>query len=334
MTPRYSVIVPVYNRPTEVAELLASLARQQYSNFEVVLVEDGSAQKSDAIARQYADRLTIQYFYKTNGGPGPARNYGAERAAGQYFIFLDSDCLVPPGYFEALDQHLANHTTDAFGGPDAAHPDFTPIQKAINYAMTAFITTGGIRGGGKASMEKFKPRSFNMGMTRQAFQQTGGFAALRFGEDIDLSLRIEANNLNTALVERAFVYHKRRTDFKKFYKQIFNSGMARIVLNQLHPGTLKVVHLLPTAFTLGVFGCVALAALLWHWWPLLPMALFITLVLGGATLHNKSLWVGLLAVPAAFIQLMAYGFGFIKAFWMAKIRRRRIHYAFLDNFYE
>ena len=247
---KYSVIIPVYNRPDEVNELLESLTLQTCKDFEVVVVEDGSSIPCQEVVEKYSDRLDIHYYNKPNSGPGQTRNYGAERSHGEYLIILDSDCILPPGYFEAVEKELQSSPTDAFGGPDRAHASFTDIQKAINYSMTSFFTTGGIRGG-KKKMDKFYPRSFNMGVRRSVYQTLGGFSKMRFGEDIDFSIRIFKAGYRCRLFPSAWVYHKRRTDLKKFFKQVHNSGIARINLYKKYPESLKLVHLLPALFTLG-----------------------------------------------------------------------------------
>ena len=248
---RYSVIIPVYNRPDEVDELLQSLTVQCFKDFEVVIVEDGSSIPCKEVADRYTDRLDIKYFSKPNSGPGQTRNYGAERSEGEYFIILDSDVILPEGYFDAIEKELQSSPADAFGGPDRAHDSFTDIQKAINYSMTSFFTTGGIRGG-KKKMDKFYPRSFNMGIRREVYEALGGFSKMRFGEDIDFSIRIFKGGYTCRLFPDAWVYHKRRTDLKKFFKQVHNSGIARINLYKKYPDSLKLVHWLPAVFTLGV----------------------------------------------------------------------------------
>ena len=240
----YSIIVPVYNRPDEVAELLESLTAQTVKDFEVIIVEDGSERDCRAVAEQYAGKLDVRYFAKKNSGPGPSRNYGAERAKGEWLIVLDSDVVVPPGYLQAIADELASAPADAFGGPDRAHPSFTDTQKAISYSMTSFFTTGGIRGG-KKKLDKFYPRSFNMGVRRDVYLRLGGFSKMRFGEDIDFSLRIVGAGCRCRLFPGAWVWHKRRTDMRKFFRQVYNSGIARINLQKRHPGSLKLVHLLP-----------------------------------------------------------------------------------------
>ena len=226
---RYSVIIPVYNRPDEVDELLQSLTEQSFKDFEVVIVEDGSSIPCKEVVGTYQDKLDIHYYNKPNSGPGQTRNYGAERSAGEYLIILDSDCILPAGYLAAIEKELQASPADAFGGPDRAHESFTDIQKAINYSMTSFFTTGGIRGG-KKKMDKFYPRSFNMGVKRDVYAALGGFSKMRFGEDIDFSIRIFKGGYRCRLFPDAWVYHKRRTDLKKFFKQVHNSGIARINL--------------------------------------------------------------------------------------------------------
>lgn len=328
---RYSFIIPVYNRPDEVDELLQSLLQQTFHDFEVIVVEDGSSVPCRDVTLKYADRLDLHYYTKPNSGPGQTRNYGAERSHGEYLIILDSDCILPPGYLDAVEAELQAAPADAFGGPDRAHASFTPIQKAINYSMTSFFTTGGIRGGNK-KMDKFYPRSFNMGIRRDVYQALGGFSRMRFGEDIDLSIRIFKGGYRCRLFPGAWVYHKRRTDLKKFFKQVHNSGIARINLEKRHPGSMKLVHTLPAVFTLG---CAALlAGELFYKWSLVPLALYALLVLADCTAHEKSLRVGLLAIAAAFVQLIGYGTGF----WIAAFRRYVLKQdefaAFSKNFYK
>jgi len=356
---RYSIIVPVYNRPEEVAELLQSLSKQTFRDFDVHIVEDGSDIPCREVCDHFSNRLDIHYYVKENGGPGAARNYGAERATGDYFIVLDSDVVLPPTYLAAIEAELTSlpleggagrGACDAFGGPDRAHPDFTPVQKAISYSMTSFFTTGGIRGG-KQKLDKFYPRSFNMGVSRAMWQQLGGFRKMRFGEDIDFSYRLCKAGARCRLFPDAWVWHKRRTDFRKFFRQVRNSGVARINLQLLHPGSMKLVHMLPALFTVGcvlltllfVFGLVlaimglstltaegcnmglivvyfggALMLL-----SLLPLLLYSLLILIDSSIRNRSLLVGFLSIPASFIQLLGYGTGFLSAFWKRMVLKKR-----------
>lgn len=328
----FSIIIPVYNRPQEVKELLDSLVVQACKDFEVIIVEDGSAVRCDRIVEQYKSVIDIRYFYKENSGPGLSRNYGAERAEGKYVIFLDSDCIVPSQYTQVVQQACLNAGVDAFGGPDRAHDSFTKVQKAINYSMTSFFTTGGIRGQ-KKSMEKFHPRSFNMGFSKEVFQFTGGFGGLRFGEDIDMSIRIMEGGFNTCLLPEAYVYHKRRTSFRKFFKQVYNSGMARINLFRLHPHSLKPVHFLPSAFVVGCVACLAATCFLSLYW-ILPFVLLVFLFFADSLCLNKSLKVASLSVVASFIQLTAYGIGFIHALILFGILHRHPRGMFIKNFYK
>ncbi|RYD99353.1 MAG: glycosyltransferase [Sphingobacteriales bacterium] len=326
-----SLIVPVYNRPQEVEELLGSLLLQSNKDFEVVIVEDGSSLPCAEVVDRYADKLRISYYTKPNSGPGQSRNYGAARAKGNYFIFLDSDCVIPEDYTKAVYLSLEQQYVDAFGGPDAAHENFTDFQKAINYSMTSVITTGGIRGGGE-KMDKFFPRSFNMGYSKAVFEQTGGFGKVRFGEDIDMSIRILSNGFTTRLIREAFVYHKRRSTFRQFFKQVHNSGIARINLNKRHPGTLKLVHALPAVFTLGVVFL--MIAAIFCWWFILPLLFFFLVIFADASLRNKSLKIGWLSMWVSFVQLTGYGSGFIIAFIRRHILGQDEFASFEKTFYK
>ncbi len=309
--PYFSVIIPVYNRPAEVEDLLRSLAEQTCSDFEVYIVEDGSTVRCDEVAARYNDRLNLHYHYKDNEGRSIARNYGIERACGDYFIFFDSDCVIPPQYFATLKAELEKEYVDCFGGPDAASDDFTDVQKAINFSMTSFLTTGGIRGG-KVQLEKFVPRSFNMGYSRKVWEKVGGFREM-FSEDIDMSTRVRQAGFTTRLIRDAYVYHKRRVDLKKFARQTYVFGMSRITLKLLYPDSLKLVHCLPAVFVLGCLMLILLA-IFWRWWAILPLALYVVLLWISALIKTKSLKIASIAVVSSFIQLGAYGFGFIKAF--------------------
>ena len=328
---KYSFIIPVYNRPDEVDELLDSLTRQTFREFEVVVVEDGSVVPCKDIVDKYADRLSIHYYNKANSGPGQTRNYGVDRANGEYMLILDSDCILPDRYLEAVESELDKQKADAFGGPDRAHESFTDVQKAINYAMTSFFTTGGIRGG-KKKLDKFYPRSFNMGVRKDVYQALGGFSKMRFGEDIDFSIRIFKGGYQCRLFPEAWVWHKRRTDLKKFFKQVHNSGIARINLYKKYPESLKLVHMLPALFTLGVVF-LFLASLFWGG-SLSLLFLFALIVFVDASMQNKSLKIGLLAIAASFIQLTGYGTGFLRAWWKRCVCGKSEFAAFEKNFYQ
>ena len=363
---KYSIIVPVYNRPDEVDELLLSLTMQTLKDMEVIIVEDGSTQPCDSVVRRYAGKLPLRYYTKENSGPGQTRNYGAEHSQGDFLIFLDSDCVLPPNFLQAVDDELKREECDAWGGPDKAHENFTPVQKAISYSMTSFLTTGGIRGGKKQMDAKFYPRSFNLGIRSSLYRQLGGFSSMRFGEDIDLSIRIYKSGAKCRLFPEAWVWHKRRTDFRKFFKQVHNSGIARINLMKRHPGSLKLVHLLPMVFTLGTFACLLLAFLfmllalvgliaLWGMPKpgcvngpmlfifggvfgmllfLLPLLLFALIVFIDSSIRNKSIRIGFLSIWSSFIQLIGYGTGFLRAWWLRCVCGRNEELqAFKNNFY-
>ncbi|MBR1803383.1 MAG: glycosyltransferase [Muribaculaceae bacterium] len=319
--PYFSVIVPVYNRPAEVEDLMRSLAEQSLQDFEVMIVEDGSTVPCQDVVARYADRVDVHYYYKDNEGRSLARNYGIERASGQYFIFFDSDCVIPRDYFKVLREALDSDYVPCFGGPDAASSDLTDVQKAITFSMTAFLTTGGIRGG-KVQLEKFVPRSFNMGYSREVWERVGGFREM-FSEDIDMSTRIRQAGFAIRLIREAFVYHKRRTSIAKFARQTHVFGMSRITLKLLYPDSLKLVHTLPALF---VLGCVALIllAIFWHWWAILPLVLYVVLLWVSALAQTRSLKIASLAVVTSFVQLWSYGTGFIRAYvWKILLRHGR-----------
>lgn len=330
---KYSFIVPVYNRPDEVDELLQSMTHQTLTDFEVIVVEDGSARDCKEVCARYAGKLDLHYYMKENSGPGQSRNYGAERARGEYLIILDSDVVLPEGYLQSVDDELRTLPADAFGGPDCAHPSFTPTQKAISYSMTSFFTTGGIRGG-KKKMDKFYPRSFNMGIRRDVYKELGGFSRMRFGEDIDFSIRIFKAGHACRLFPGAWVWHKRRTDFRKFFRQVYNSGIARINLYKKYPESLKIVHLMPAAFTAGTALLVILAAVLCQPLWLAPIVLYALMILADSSMHNRSLRIGLLSVAAAFVQLTGYGLGFFNAWWKRCVRGGSEFSAFDKTFYK
>lgn len=311
--PKYSIIVPVFNRPDEIDELLKSLVDQTYRDFEVLIIEDGSTNRCNHIIPKYSDSLDISYFFKENSGQGFSRNYGFERSKGEWLIVFDSDCIIPSDYLQEVEEFLKTNEVDAFGGPDKAHKDFTNIQKAISYSMTSFFTTGGIRGG-KRHVGVFHPRSFNMGIRRRVYEKTGGYILPKKGEDIEFSIRIIKNGLKTALIDRAFVYHKRRTNFKQFYKQLYFFGTARINIFRFFKNELKPVHFFPTIFTLGIIVGWLLLAL----FPLLGKVLtflysaFFFIIFLDSSIKTRSIQVGLLSILAAFVQLTAYGLGFVR----------------------
>lgn len=311
---KFSLIIPVFNRPEEIDELLKSLLDQTIKAFEVIIVEDGSDNDCEEIVNNYRPALSIHYYKISNSGPGQARNFGAKKSIGDWVIFLDSDTLIPKDYLKEVEEFLSINKVDAFGGADRDKDDFLPIQRAISYSMTSFLTTGGIRGKSK-SLERFKPRSFNMGIKKVVFEQLGGFGKMRYGEDVDFSLRIEAANFKTAFVPKAFVYHKRRTSFSSFFKQIMHSGEARIMLSRLHPGSFKLVHFFPVLFVFGVVFSL-LAMLFLPKVGALAIVIYLSyfMIIGVHSVFiSKSLQVGFLSIIASFVQLSAYGYGFLKA---------------------
>ena len=310
--PYFSVIIPVYNRPDEVRDLLESLSNQTSHDFEILLVEDGSTLPCRSVANDYSEKLDVHYYYKENEGRSIARNYGMEKASGEYFIFFDSDCVIHESYFEIVRKELERNYADCFGGPDKAHESFSDIQKAINYSMTSFLTTGGIRGG-KMQLEKFTPRTFNMGFSRKVFESVGGFREM-FSEDIDMSTRIRQAGFSIRLIRPAYVYHKRRTSLKLFCRQIYIFGMSRISLYLLYPDTLKIVHLLPAAFVLGSLAMI-IASFFWPY-AILPLLFYLLAIFGVSLFSNKNLKIAALSVITSVIQLGGYGIGFMKAFFL------------------
>ncbi|MDD2552260.1 MAG: glycosyltransferase [Dysgonamonadaceae bacterium] len=309
--PYFSIIIPVYNRPDEVDELLESLTLQTYSDFEVLLIEDGSSLKCDLIAQKYEGELNVRYYFKENSGRSETRNYGMERAEGEYFVFFDSDCVIPPFYFEKIKNRLAENYTDSYGGPDKADESFSDLQKAISFSMTSFLTTGGIRGSKGAKMEKFVPRTFNMGFSKEVYQTVGGFKDM-FGEDIDLSLRIRSKGYTCQLISDAFVYHKRRVSLRSFYRQVHVFGMARISLYLLHPSSMKLVHTLPALFTIASVIILFLAPFIP--WLTVPLVAYFLLIFVVSSIQYKKVSIGLLSIVTSAIQLYGYGWGFMKSY--------------------
>jgi len=319
----FSIIIPLYNRPQEIKELLETLTQQTYKNFEVLVIEDGSIDDAKDIVNGFTGQLNVRYFVKENAGQGFARNYAFERAEGDYFIIFDSDCLIPEDYLEVVNNSLAENWLDAYGGPDAAHPSFTLVQKAISYSMTSPFTTGGIRGN-KKSLGQFHPRSFNMGISRQVWEIAGGFIITRSGEDIEYSIRIHTMDFKIGLIPRAKVYHKRRTSLYQFYKQLHFFGRARINVYKFFPNELKAVHFFPAIFTLGVLF--TLISNIFNW-PIAILCnvialLIILLIFFHSLSKNKSVKIAFLSVLASFIQLTAYGLGFMQDYWRRVILKR------------
>jgi glycosyltransferase involved in cell wall biosynthesis len=315
---QYSFIIPVYNRPDEVDELLASFKTMETQlDYEIVIIEDGSTHTSKHIVERYSSYLNISYFFKENTGPGDSRNFGMQHAKGNYFIILDSDVIMPSTYLNEVDKSLNANYVDCFGGPDAAHHSFSDVQKAINFAMTSFITTGGIRGNIKA-VDKFQPRSFNMGISKKAFKASKGFGRIHPGEDPDLSIRLWNLGFKTKLIPTAVVYHKRRISWRKFQQQVRKFGLVRPILNSWHPSTKKLTYWFPSVFIIGFIGAV-LFALLGVKWPILAYGLYFLIAFLSALFTTKSIKVTLMALWAICIQFMGYGLGFLESTFAIRI---------------
>lgn len=328
---KYSVVVPVYNRPNEVQELLESLAVQSFSDFEVVIVEDGSAETSEEVVKRFAGQLNIRYFYKPNSGPGDSRNYGMKVANGNYYLILDSDCILPPEYMAEVDGSLRKDYADCFGGVDTALSSFSDIQKAINFAMTSVLTTGGVRGGSE-KLGKFQPRSFNMGISEKAFRASGGFGSIHPGEDPDLAIRLWELGLETRLFKNVSVYHKRRIDWSRFYTQVNKFGKVRPILNRWHPEYARITYFFPAVFLLGgVVACVSLLA----GFPFLFLlyVLYFLLCFLAGSIQNRSIKIGALSLRAVITQFVGYGSGFLKSFWCVQVLRKNPESVFPDLFF-
>ncbi len=309
---QFSIIIPVYNRPNEIHELLKTLTFQNYTkSFEIIIVEDGSTNTCKSIVAQFQSQLNVRYLCKENSGAGQSRNFGMQHATGNYFIILDSDVLLPKEYLQEVENALNANFTDAFGGADAAHKNFTSLQKAISYAMTSFLTTGGIRGKKKA-VGKFQPRSFNMGISKKAFYATKGFSNMKYGEDIDLTFRLWKHGFETQFIANAFVYHKRRTNLKAFYKQTFNFGSARPILNSKYPSHAKLTYWFPSLFMIG-FDFALIAAIFGYWQLLIFVIIYFVVIFIDALLQTKSIKVAFLAIIATYTQFLGYGIGFLKS---------------------
>lgn len=328
----FSFIIPVYNRPDEVDELLESLTKQTYKEaFEVVIVEDGSKEDSRAVVSKYEDRLEISYYYKANSGPGASRNYGMERAKGEYFIVLDSDCIIPQEYLTTVDQYLKEEYVDCFGGPDAALASFSDVQKAINYSMTSVLTTGGIRGASER-IGKFQPRSFNMGISKKAFLASGGFGKIHPGEDPDLTIRLWKLGFDTQLFSKAYVYHKRRIDWNKFFIQVNKFGKARPILNQRYPETSKITYWFPALFMAGLLLSIIMTYYTFVF--ILCYIFYFLLVFLGCLIKEKNFKISLLALVAIFIQFYGYGIGFVKSSYILFVIRQEAEVGMPEMFFK
>lgn len=328
----FSFIIPVYNRPEEIEELLKSfLDFEGNDTFEIVIIEDGSSQTSESVIEEFKNQLNISYYFKPNSGPGDSRNFGMQKAKGNYFIILDSDVIMPPNYLKEVKAFLDKNFYDCFGGPDAAHSSFSNLQKAINFAMTSFITTGGIRGG-KKQIDNFQPRSFNMGLSKEAFIASGGFGKIHPGEDPDLSLRLHNLGFKTTLIADAYVYHKRRVSWSKFYKQVNKFGMVRPILNQWHPNSKSIVYWFPTVFSIGLL--VSLLLMLVKFYLLIYLyGLYFSLAFILALASNKSVVIAVQALLAIIIQFFGYGIGFLKSTFCIVILKQNPKESFPQLFF-
>jgi len=328
----YSFIIPVFNRPEEIRELLQSMTELRWAGtFEIVIIEDGSTLSSEKVVREFQDRLQISYYFKPNSGPGDSRNYGMRKARGNYFLILDSDVILPPDYLKEVDSFLSSNFYDCFGGPDAAHHSFSDKQKAINYAMTSLLTTGGIRGR-KRAFNKFQPRSFNMGLSKKAFEASGGYNNINPGEDPDLSLRLLKLGFETTLIPNAVVFHKRRINWEKFYRQVHKFGLVRPILNLWHPGSGKITYWFPSLFIIGLLFAIIFFLLGVSIFLLCYLSYFIIVGL-GAGIKNKSLTIGLAAIIATFIQFSGYGYGFLESIWKLRFLKMEPETAFPKLFF-
>jgi len=330
---QFSFIIPVYNRPHEIKELLESFKALTYSNaYEIVIVEDGSTLCCSDIVASYQDALNISYYQKPNTGPGDSRNFGMGLAKGNYYIILDSDVLLPPDYLEHVSTFLTHSYVDCFGGADAAHDSFTNLQKAINYTMTSFLTTGGIRGS-KKSAHHFEPRSFNMGLSKQAFEATQGFSKIHPGEDPDLSHRVKKEGFKTAFVPNIAVFHKRRVSWSSFILQVKKFGLVRPILNKWHPQGAKITFWFPTLFIFLTLASIFLG-IIYGWLFLLPLASYIAVIFADSSLKTKKMGIGFMAVFAMFIQFFGYGYGFFKAtiyiHWLEKDPQKQFPRLFFE----
>jgi glycosyltransferase involved in cell wall biosynthesis len=330
---KFSFIIPVYNRPDEIDELLQSLVLQKYDKtFEVVVIEDGSTIPCQYITDTYSEKLTISYYFKENSGPGDSRNFGMRKARGDYFLILDSDCILPPDYLSEAEKALELNYVDCFGGPDKALDSFSDIQKAINFSMTSILTTGGIRGSSE-TIDKFQPRSFNMGLSKKAFEASQGFGNIHPGEDPDLSIRLWKMNFETRLFTKVYVYHKRRIDWSKFYKQVNKFGKARPILDSWYPEYSKLTFFFPTLFLLGFLASLAFS-FFWTGIFLGIYGLYFLAIFIVSTFQNKSLKIGFFSLIAVVTQFYGYGTGFLKSFWNIKVLKKKPQKVFPELFFK
>ncbi len=333
MNRTYSFIIPVYNRPDELSELLESISNLEYREFEVIIIEDGSSIRSEDVANRYKDNFPVVYLDLPRSGPAIARNAGMKASRGQYLLFVDSDCLVPPEYLTRIDNYLDENLLDVFGGPDKASEEFSPVQKAISYAMTSFLTTGGIRGGHK-KIDRFYPRSFNMGISRRAYENIGGYPETRMhpGEDMVFSIELIKRGFTSGLIPCAHVFHKRRTSFLTFLKQVQGFGRTRYIISQVYPETFRIFFLFPSLFLMGTIGLAALSLLV-NIWFFTPIIAWMALIFLDASLKNRNIGIGIQSVGASLIQLCGYGLGFFVSWFNHAVAGRDEFGVFSKGFY-
>jgi glycosyltransferase involved in cell wall biosynthesis len=329
----FSIIIPVYNRPDEIKELLESLLVSNYDKeYEIVIVEDGSSVTCSEEVEKFKDKLKISYYFKENSGPGDSRNFGMKKSKGDYFIIFDSDCIIPKEYLTEVEYELTANYVDCFGGSDAALDSFSAIQKAINFAMTSFLTTGGIRGGSE-KLTKFQPRSFNMGISKKAFEDSKGFGNIHPGEDPDLSIRLWKLGFKTRLFPKAIVYHKRRIDWDKFSVQVTKFGKARPILNSWYPEYSKLTFFFPTIFVIGVYFSIVFLAFGFTL-PIVFYIFYFILILVTATVKNNSFKIGFLSLIAVFKQFFGYGNGFLESYIKVILLKQKPEIAFPELFFK
>ncbi|MEO8516023.1 MAG: glycosyltransferase [Flavobacterium sp.] len=329
----FSFIIPVYNRPEEIEELLESLTKQTYKgSFDIIIVEDGSTIPCEHIVDKYKSKLSLTYYLKYNSGPGDSRNFGMSQSKADYFIILDSDCIIPENYLTEVSKSLNDRYVDCYGGPDAMLSSFSAVQKAINFSMTSFITTGGIRGASE-KIEKFQPRSFNMGISKKAFEASKGFSNIHPGEDPDLSIRLWKLGFETKLIPQAFVYHKRRIDWEKFYIQVNKFGKARPILNHWYPEYVKPTFFLPALFVIFLIAGVIGVVFNFDWILKLYFAYTVMIFL-VSSFQNKNVYVGYLSIIAVWKQFFGYGLGFIESFFKINILKKKPQDAFPELFFK
>ncbi len=335
-----SVITPSYNRASELEHLMRSISAQSIDHnlFELIISDDGSTDDTEALINSWQEKasFSIKYISQENKGPGAARNHGLEKSIGELILFIDSDCEAHPKWIETIVDEYHKSEFDACGGPDGGKKDFTLLQKAIDYSMTSFFTTGGMRGHSEKMISKFYPRTHNMGVKRDKYEAVGGFGNLRHGQDIEFSHRIRTSGGKIRFIKNALVYHRRRTSLRQFIKQVFNWGVARINLGKIDTAMLEPVHFLPSlSILLSLFIILIIYQLDWgisEIFLLFFSPLSIICLLGA--LNKKDLRVFpilLLVIP---IQIFGYGLGFLQAYIRRFIFNEAELVGFKKNYYK